>query len=333
MPRFSRFVPDPFVLALLATVLVASVAPARPPAQGWFALATQLSVAALFFLHGVKLPAQAMLAGLRHWRLHALILAGTFVVFPLAGWLLRPLLEPLVTPPLYLGVLFLCLLPSTVQSSIALTSIARGNVPAAVCSASASSMLGMLLTPLLASWLLGTTGTAAASPGLDAFGRIGLQLLLPFVLGQLAQPWLGDAVRRHARMARLVDQGSILLVVYTAFGAAVIQGLWQRVSWPALAGLVGVCALLLLVVLGTLTLLSRRLGLGPEDEIAIVFCGATKSLASGVPIANVLFPASIAGPIVLPVMLYHQLQLMACSALAQRYAKRQATTEAMASAT
>ena len=218
-----RFLPDPFICALLGTVLLASVLPCRGETASVFGGLTDAAIALLFFLHGAKLSREAALAGLKHWRLHACVLASTFVLFPLLGWALKPLLQPLVTPDLYLGVLFLCCVPSTVQSSIAFTSMACGNVPAAVCAASASSLLGIFLTPLLAGLILAAHGHAGTS--WDAVGGIVLQLLAPFVAGQVAQRWIGGWVRGHKPLVGLVDQGSILLVVYSAFSAAVLQGL------------------------------------------------------------------------------------------------------------
>ncbi|KAF1046541.1 bile acid:sodium symporter family protein [Xylophilus sp.] len=313
--------PDNFTLCLVATVVVASVLPAAGDAAVVFKWLTTLAIALLFFLHGARLSRQAVVAGLLHWRLHLLVLASTFVLFPLLGLVLKPLLEPLVSPKFYLGVLYICVLPSTVQSSIAMVALARGNVSAAVCSASASTLLGIFVTPLLVGALVAPHGGASYG-GLEAVGRIVLQLFVPFALGHLLQPWIGGWVRARAKTLKLVDQSSIVLVVYTAFSAAVIEGLWHQVSGAQLASLLLVCALLLATALATMTWASRRLGFGKEDEITIVFCGSKKSLASGVPMANVLFPAAAVGPIVLPVMLFHQMQLMVCAVLAQRYARR-----------
>jgi len=255
-----------------------------------------------------------------HWRLHLTVLASTFVLFPLLGVLLRPVLSPLVTPDLYLGVLFLCTLPSTVQSSIAFTSMARGNVPAAICAASASSLLGIFITPLLVGVLLESHGQAGMS--WDAVGAIVLQLLVPFVAGQVAQRWIGRWVERRRAMLTYVDQGSILLVVYTAFSAAVLQGLWKQMPLPVLGGLLVVNAVLLAVALLATRYGARVLGFKRADEITIVFCGSKKSLASGVPMAKVLFAGHPLGAIVLPIMLFHQMQLMVCAVLARRYAAR-----------
>ncbi|MCJ1884040.1 bile acid:sodium symporter [Pseudomonas sp. LA21] len=322
-----RLLPDNFTLALIATVTVASLLPCEGTAAVVFGWITNLGIALLFFLHGAKLSRQAIIAGATHWRLHLLIFACTFILFPILGMALKPVLSPLVTPDLYLGMLYLCALPATVQSAIAFTSLARGNIPAAICSASASSLLGVFVTPLLVQLLLGTQGDTGMST-LDAIGKITLQLLVPFMAGQLLRPWIGAWVERHKPVLRYVDQGSILLVVYTAFSAAVIEGLWHQVPLPALAGLVVACCVLLALALLATNLLGRYLGFPLEDRITIVFCGSKKSLATGVPMASVLFASSSVGVILLPLMLFHQIQLMVCAVLAQRYSQRQDTAHA-----
>ena len=315
-----RFLPDRFTCALIFTVALATVLPCRGSAASVFEVLTDVAIALLFFLHGAKLSREAVVAGATHWRLHLTVLASTFVLFPLLGLALRPLLAPLVTPELYLGVLFLCALPSTVQSSIAFTSIARGNVAAAICAASASSLLGIVVTPLLVGLMLESHGQGGMS--WDAIGSIVLQLFVPFVAGQIAQRWIGGWVARHRALVSYVDQGSILLVVYTAFSAAVLQGLWKQVPLPVLGGLLLVNAVLLAIALLLTRYGARALGFDRADEITIVFCGSKKSLASGVPMAKVLFAGHPLGAIVLPIMLFHQIQLMTCAVLARRYAAR-----------
>ena len=321
----SRFLPDNVTLALLGTVTLASVLPASGVAAQALEGLTVAAVALLFFLHGAKLSRDAIVAGLSHWRLHLVVVGATFVLFPLLGWALRPVLQGLVTPGLYTGILYLCVLPATVQSAIAFTAMARGNMPAAICSASASTLLGIVITPVLVGLLLPEAQHTAGSAQPDALaniGRIMLQLLVPFVAGHLLRPWIGGFVKRRAAVLKFVDQGSILLVVYTAFSAAVVEGLWQQLPLPALLGLLVVCAVLLALALVTTTWAARRMGFSKEDEITIVFCGSKKSLASGVPMAKVLFASHAVGAIVLPLMVFHQMQLMVCAVLAQRYARR-----------
>ena len=317
----SRLLPDNFTLALLGTVALASILPATGSMGALLEHATVGVVALLFFMHGAKLSRQAVLAGIGHWRLHLLVVGCTFALFPLLGLALQPVLAPLVTPELYVGVLFLCVLPATVQSAIAFTAVAGGNMAAAVCSASASTLLGIFITPVLVSVVLPQAGSAGQDV-LAGILRIMVQLMLPFASGHLLRPWIGGFMGRHAAALKYVDQGSVLLVVYTAFSAAVAGGLWQLLPLPALAGLLVVCAVILGLALTFTTWLSRRLGFAREDEITIVFCGSKKSLVSGVPIAKVLFDSEAAGAIVLPLMVFHQMQLMVCAVLAQRYARQ-----------
>ncbi|KAB7768088.1 bile acid:sodium symporter [Xanthomonas maliensis] len=310
---------DPFTLALLATVTLASLLPVTGIAAAIMDDVTDVAIAALFFLHGARLSREAVKAGALHWRLHLLILACTFVLFPLIGWLLKPVGHLLLTPQLFVGVLFLCALPSTVQSSIAFTSMAGGNVPAAVCAASLSSLLGVFITPLLMTLLVGSQG-GMEHPA-QAIGKILLQLLVPFLAGHFLRPWIGGWVERHRAILRYTDQGTILLVVYTAFSASVNEGLWQKTPLPALLAVLACAIVVLAVAMVLITFLSRRLHFDRADEIAIVFCGSKKSLATGVPMAKVMFASGGLGAIVLPIMLYHQVQLIVCAVVAARYAR------------
>jgi len=315
-----KLLPDNFTLCLIATVATASLLPCHGQVAIGFNWLTNLAIGLLFFLHGAKLSREAVIAGATHWRLHLLVLLSTFALFPLLGMALKPLLSPLVTPALYTGVLFLCTLPSTVQSSIAFTSMAKGNVPAAVCSASASSLLGIFFTPLLAGVVVSSHSTGGFS--LDTIWSIVLQLLVPFIAGQLLRPVIGKWVDRHKGVLRYVDQGSILLVVYTAFSEAVNEGLWHTIPLTALAGLVFVCVVLLAIALVMTSWVARRSGFSRADQITIIFCGSKKSLASGIPMAKVMFAGHALGAIVLPLMLFHQIQLMTCAVLAQRWGAR-----------
>jgi sodium/bile acid cotransporter 7 len=317
MVSLRRFV-DSFTIALVLTVLLATLAPCRGDVASAFEVITSGAIALLFFLHGAKLSREAIVAGATHWRLHAVVFFGTFVLFPILGLLLKPLTPVLLTPELYLGVLFLCVLPSTVQSSIAFTSIAGGNVPAAICSASASNVFAVFLTPILVSLFIAGRDAGLSMSG--SFWGIVLQIFVPFVAGHLVRPWIGDWLEQRRRLTGLVDRGSILLVVYSAFSGAIVEGLWKQIPLTALAGVVLIDCVLLLIVMVTMWSLSSLFGFNRADRITILFCGSKKSLASGVPIANVLFTGSIVGPMILPLMLFHQIQLMVCAALAQRWA-------------
>lgn len=317
----SRLRPDGFLLVLLAVLGCAIVVPASGAIAGAIDRIADAGIMLLFFLHGAKLSRSAIVAGMAAWRLHLLVLGTTYILFPLTGLGLAGAVGGALDPMLAAGFLFLCVLPSTVQSSIAFTSIAGGNVPAAVCSASLSNLVGIVLTPLLAGALLhaDSTGTGFLLP---AIVTLATTLLLPFLLGHLARPWIGGFVDRHRTAAMRVDRGVILLVVYAAFSAAMVEGVWRLIGWRDLCLVAVLDAVLLTAVLLMTGLVARRGGLRREDEIVLVFCGSKKSLASGVPMAGALFPAAQAGIMILPLMLFHQLQLIVCAAIAQRYARR-----------
>lgn len=316
-----RILFDNFTLILIAVIVTASLLPAHGQGALVFEWITAFAIALLFFLHGSKLSRSAIIAGAMHWRLHLLVFACTFILFPILMLCLQPVLRPLLGDELWVGMLYLSALPGTVQSAIAFTSIARGNIPAAVCNASASSLVGILVTPLLVKILLDAdAGTAGM---LDAVIKISVQLLLPFIAGHLMRRWIGDWIDRNRNWLKNVDQGSILLVVYTAFSSAVVGGLWSAVPPMSLLLLTLVCCVILAIVLWMTTMLARRLHFNKEDEITIVFCGSKKSMATGVPMAQVLFAGGAVGPAILPLMIFHQIQLMVCAVMAQHYAKRE----------
>jgi sodium/bile acid cotransporter 7 len=320
MKSLARFRPDNFTLALVATVALASVLPARGWARPVVDDLTYAAIALLFFLHGAKLSREAILAGAGHWRLHLTVFASTFVLFPVLGLVMHMAPAWLLKPTLSAGVLFLALLPSTVQSSIAFTSIAKGNVPAAVCSASASSLIGIFLTPVLAAVLMGAHGQGGNE--LQAVEGVAVQLLVPFLAGHLSRPLTGKWVDKHKALLGIVDRSSILMVVYSAFGAAVVEGLWKRLSAGDLLATLVADGIVLAAALTITTWAARGLGFSREDEITIVFCGSKKSLAAGVPMAGVLFPPAQVGLLIVPLMIFHQIQLMVCAVLARRYAAR-----------
>ena len=309
---------DTFLLVMFGTVVIAAVLPVSGEAAKHFSLATKVVIALLFFLYGARLAPRTVVEGLVHWRLHLMVFAGTFALFPFLG-LLIGLISPTFLPPaLAMGIMFLCVLPSTIQSSIAFTSIAGGNIPAAICSASASNILGMFITPLLVPLLV---SSQQGGVSLDSMGAILLQMLMPFMLGQFLQRWIGGWLIRNKTWLGLFDRSAILMVVYLAFSAAVVSGVWEHISAQSFAVMVVVDSLLLAVVLMIVTFASRLLNFSREDEITIVFCGSKKSLASGVPIANVLFTPQEVGSVILPLVLFHQIQLIACTLLARRYAR------------
>ena len=317
--QIARIPIDMFLLLLIATVGVAAYFPAHGAAAKVVDQGVTAAVSLLFLLYGARLAPEAISSGLGNWRLQSLVFASTYLLFPLIGIVGALLLRHHLPADAVTGLLFLCLLPSTVQSSIAFTSIAGGNVPAALCSASLSNLLGVVLTPILVSQLL-----PAASGGFSfkAFEDIAREILLPFVIGQMIRPWARAWLLRHTLVTAVVDRGSVLVVVYAAFSAGMVAGIWHQLSITSLAVILAVDLAVLASVIFVTTWASRWLAFPTEDEIAAVFCGSKKSMAGGIPMAAILFPGRAVGLIVLPLMLFHQAQLFVCAALARRYAQR-----------
>lgn len=324
MSRKRRFLftPDRFTTGILVAVALGLVLPCRGIGALIFDHLTDIAIFALFFLYGAKLSRRSVVDGLLHWRLQAMVIFFTFVFFPVIIPLLRPAFEPLVGASLYMGLLYVACLPSTVQSSIAFTSVAGGNIPAAVCSASVSSLLGVFLTPLLVGILFQTDGTASAADiGPETIAKICYQILLPFVLGQLLQRKLNRWVQQRRELIKWNDQATIWLVVYTSFSGATAQGYWSRLDATHLGGLILACFLLLCLVHACTYFSSRLLGFAREDCITIVFCGSKKSLAVGAPMMLAIFGEQ-ANNLLLPLMIFHQVQLMTCAHLAKLWQPR-----------
>jgi sodium/bile acid cotransporter 7 len=306
-----------FVPALVGVIGAASVLPCHGAGARVFDSLALLAIGSLFFLQGARLSRDAIVAGMKNWRLHLGIASTTFVLFPLLGLGLLGLSHGILTPPLQIGVLFVCALPSTVQSSIALTSIARGNVAGAICAATASNIIGVILTPMLLALMLRAQGAAV---DLNGLWKILVELVLPFILGHSLRSWIGQWTDQNRRILAVTDRSSVLLVVYTAFSAAVIDGVWSRTPPITLAALALIAALLLIAVLFAIKLGSRVFAVPRADEVAMLFCGSQKSAITGVPMAHLLFTGPDAGMIVLPIIVYHQLQLWLGAWLARRYA-------------
>ena len=276
-------------------------------------MAVKLAIALLFFLYGARLSTQEALRGLTNWRLHALILAFTFVAYPLIGLLARPT-TGFISEDLYQGLLFMTLVPSTVQSSVALTGIARGNVSGAVVAASVSSLVGVVATPLLVMWLMG----AGDGVHIDTtvFTDIALQLLLPFMLGQLAHKRLGELAK--SKTTKIVDRGSIWMVVYSAFSKGVVSGVWSNVTALEIVLLIVFSVVLVFAMLWLTRVVPAALRFPREDVVAVQMCGTQKSLATGLPMATVIFGGAQLGVLIIPLMIYHMAQLIICSAYVSR---------------
>lgn len=314
---------DWFLAGMAVAVALAWAFPEPGASGGWLhpEILTKAGIALIFFLHGVALSFGALKAGTLRWPLHLVVQLSTFLLFPLIGLGLFFGLSGHVSPGLRLGVFYLCALPSTVSSSVALTAAARGNVPAALFNATLSSVLGVFLTPLWVTVVLHSGGEA------PPLGPVILDLVkwlvLPLVLGQLSRPVLGRWAESNRRTINTVDRATILLLVYTSFCDSFQQGVWSDHGWLTLALVLALALALFVLVMGATGGASRLLGFSREDRIAAIFCGSKKTLASGVPMARLIFGADPGiGLILLPIMIYHPLQLVICGGLAQRWAHR-----------
>lgn len=318
LQRADRFTVGLIVGAALGVLL---------PCSGvWDTVFSHLSnglIMLLFFLYGVKLSRASVWQGLTHWRLQGVVFACTFVLFPILGLLMLPLWQMSLfglPPELRTGLMYVCVLPSTIQASIAFTSMARGNVPAAVCAASISSLMGVFITPFLVMQLVGGAGEFVPVMELSSALRIATLILFPFVAGQVLQRWLGACVHRNKKLISWTDQAAVWSVLYLAFSHAMIMGVWTSFPLESLLLVALFCAVLLGIVLLVSAMVARVLGFSREDRIAVIFCGSKKSLATGIPMMNVLFVGGPVGLIALPLMIFHQLQLLTCATLANKWA-------------
>ncbi len=318
-----KFKPDWFLLGMVAATTLAWAFPGPGAAGGWLhpALLTKGGVALIFFLHGLTLSFGALRAGALNWRLHVLVQSCTFLVFPLIGLGLNAVLAGHTAPGLILGIFFLCALPSTVSTSVAMTATARGNVAGAVFNATLSSLIGIIATPLWIALVMKTTG--AARPIGPVVVDLLRWLVLPLAVGQAMRPWLGAWAMRHKARVGVVDRLTILLLVYTSFCDSFQGGAWSRHGPGAVLLVFGISAALFALVLGLTSRLARMFGFSREDRIAAIFCGSKKTLASGVPMAKLIFGAHPAmGLILLPIMIYHPMQLIIGGMLAQRWSRQ-----------
>jgi sodium/bile acid cotransporter 7 len=312
---FKRLVPDTFILVLLAAVTAATLLPARGQTLEFVSSLSNAAIFVLFFFHGLRLAHQSVWDGLKHWKLQGAVLLFGFLAIPLFGLSLNALAPNLLKPELWLGFFFLCALPSTVQAAISNSSLAGGNVAASVIAAALSNLSGVILTPLIFALL---TQIGGGEANLGAISKIATLLLLPFILGQFAQRWLSDWAARHKVWIGRMDKLTIVLTVYVAFSAAVNEGLWNRLSGADMGQLLILVSVLLAASFGGAWLVGGALGLSRTDRITLLYSGAHKSLATGAPMARILFRPDQAGMIIIPLMLYHQLQLIISAWLAAK---------------
>lgn len=318
-----KFKPDWFLLGMASATFLAWLAPGPGAAGGWMhpELVTKGGVALIFFLHGLALSFAALKSGALNWRLHLVVQACTFVLFPIVGLLLNAVLTGHVAPDLNLGIFYLCALPSTVSSSVAMTAAARGNVAGAVFNATLSSLIGVVVTPMWVAFLLKSSGNA------QPLGPVIMDLIrwlvLPLAIGQCLRPWLGAWATRHKAGINVVDRLTILLLVYTSFCDSFREGVWSGHGVGQIVAIVVGCGILFTIVMLVTGGTARLLQFTRGDRIAAMFCGSKKTLASGVPMAKLIFGAHPGiGLILLPIMIYHPLQLVICGVLAQRWGRQ-----------
>jgi sodium/bile acid cotransporter 7 len=298
---------DPFVVILLATLAASILIPVPGPVLTVGRILTNCSIVILFLVYGLRLPTRDVLHGLRNVRLQGSVLATTFLIFPILGIVLHGIVQPIVGSNLAFGLLYVTLMPSTITSSAAYTSMAGGNVPGAITAATLSNVLGFLLTPALVVLLMNQSGSAGIGGGWVVL----VQLLLPFGIGQILQPFVGEWIRQRHWVSLIADRGAILIAVFTSVAVATAGGMWRGMAWSVVVGLVLAEAALLVLVICVLLVLARVQGMPKGDRVALIMAGSAKSLGTGLPMALVLFPAPVAALVSVPVIVFHQLQLIA----------------------
>jgi len=306
---------DPMVRLLVVAILVAFIVPVQGEWRSIAQLVSNAAVFLLFFLNGLRLPRHEVMAGLTNHRLLYPLVAWCFGAMALAGWAVWQVGSGWMPPLLALGFLYLGCLPSTVQSATAYSSLAGGNVASSVVAAALLNIVGVFATAPLFAALAGGHGGGLHADGLVKVATI---LLLPFMLGQIAQGWLGGWVKEHRQLATWFDRTSIAIAVYVAFSGAVVQRFWTMVDGPGWLWLAGGTVLMLAFAHVGAWLLSALLRLDRPDRITMLFAGAQKSIAMGAPLAAVLFPPAVAGVVLLPILLYHLAQLVLAAPLSGR---------------
>lgn len=303
---------DPLVVGIVAALILGLTIPVSRPVADAISVVADVAVALVFVLYGMRLSPRDTLAGVANIKLHTLVVVTTFVIFPILGVGLAWVLDGVLGTAFALGIIYLAILPSTVQSAPSFVAIARGDVAAAITAATASNILSMVLTPALVVLLMDIDGAQAGG-----FRSIFIKLLLPFIIGQLLQPFFGPWVRHHTRVVKTLNSSAIVFVVLSAVLTATLDGVWSSVSATTLVVLVLVLSGLLAVMLGLTFMTSRAAGLDRRETAVLVMSGAQKSLATGLPMAKALFDSALVGPVAIPVIIYHQLQLIVCAVIAQ----------------
>ena len=320
MNALTRLIPDRFIWILFGTIALASLLPVRGEQVAAANLAQSAAVFVIFLLHGIRLPRHEVLSGIGNWRVQGALALFIFGVMPMIGLALARLTDGWLPPLVAIGLLYAGVLPTTVQSATTYTHLAKGNVAISVVASALNNLAAIIVTPMLFALLAGRDGGVSLSGDLAV--RIALILLLPFVIGQAIQRWVRPWVLRHPAAIKWVDQGAIAMAVYVAFSAAVVDGIWQRLSWGDFALLGAALAVMLAVAFGGIWAISGWMRQSWPNRIAMLFAGAHKSIAVGAPLAALLFPASAAGMVLLPILIYHLVQLIFSAWLAPVLAQK-----------
>ncbi len=313
---------DGFILALTGAILLAYIwpAPGIPDSPLKLHKVAGYGVSLIFFFYGLKLSPIQLKQGLSNWKLHIVIQVITFIVFPALIILFRKFAGGSSESLLWTGTFFMATLPSTVSSSVVMVSIANGNVPAAIFNASLSSLLGVIITPLWMGVVI-TTGTHTPDIG-ESIIKLSFQVLLPVMLGVLLHPKFGSIAARNRHNLKLFDQTVILLIVYVSFCESFANKMFSGYSFFSILLLCLAMTALFFLIYSVTSLTGKLLKFRKDDYITAVFCGSKKSLVHGTVMAKVLFPQMTGlGVILLPLMIFHTLQLIASSILAQRFSR------------
>lgn len=313
MLRRLAILADPMIAVLLLATALAIVLPAVGVAREGAQTLSNAAIFVLFLVNGMRIARKEILRGFANWRFFLPLFLWVFGAMALAGLGLAKAAEAFLPPLVALGFLYLGTLPSTIQSATSYTSLAGGNVALSVVGAALINIAGVFITaPLFAT----LAGSEAADIGSETIVRIGLILVLPFIIGQMVQGWTIDWLTKRKGQVVWLDRIVIGIAVYVAFSGAVEQGLGSMFGLSGWAALIGLVAVYLIFASGGSWLTGGVLRLAREDRIAFLFAGAQKSVAIGAPLAALLFPAEIAGFVIAPLLLYHLIQLMIAAPLA-----------------
>jgi solute carrier family 10 (sodium/bile acid cotransporter), member 7 len=312
-----------FFFLLIGTIILAWLVPSWGVEESPLHLPkiAEYGVSLIFFFYGLKLNPKSLLSGLSNWKLHLLVQLSTFVLFPLTVIGLKAVFPVYFSTLIGLGIFYLATLPSTVSSSVVLVSIAGGNLPAAIFNASISSIIGIFITPLwMSSSLERTLGDFDIT---HTILKLCLEVLMPVVIGLLLHKRYGEWAARYKNALRNFDQFIILLIVFTSFCESFSGKMFAGFSMTELILLGGMMLLFFFMVFGLMDILSVWFGFNREDRITVIFCGSKKSLVQGAVMGKVMFPSqAMLGVVLLPLMLYHALQLLAGSTIAKTMGDR-----------